>query len=125
MEPKSYGRVSGSYCDSEGLMRTYRCPNDTRMALDPVLVASAEECEAAHSSGGKELNSENGVDLANELVADIDSSFSYRAAKLYVMSVVCRLSYMRIILSYLEVIGKVVFAIAGRTKKTLCLIARS
>jgi hypothetical protein len=52
------------------------------MALDPVLVTSAEKGEAAHSSSGKELNSEDGVNLADELVADIDSSLSYRAAEL-------------------------------------------
>lgn len=67
-------------------MTTYRGPYDSRVALDPVLVASAEECEAAHSCGGKELNSKDGVDLADELVADIDSSLSHGAAKLHVMS---------------------------------------
>jgi hypothetical protein len=67
-------------------VRTYRSPNDTGVALDPVLVTSAEECEAAHSSSGEELDSKDGVDLANELVADINSSLSYRATKLDIMS---------------------------------------
>lgn len=61
------------------------------MTLDPVLVTSAEECEAANTSSGKELNSEDGVHLADELVTDIDSGLSYGAAKLKIMSVSCRL----------------------------------
>jgi hypothetical protein len=52
------------------------------VALDPVLVAGAEKGEAAHSSSGKELNSEDGVNLADELVANINCSLSYRAAEL-------------------------------------------
>jgi hypothetical protein len=40
------------------------------------------------------------------------------------MSVTCRLSGANIIYSYLEVIREVVLAVTGRTKKTLCLIAR-
>lgn len=39
------------------------------------------------------------------------------------MSVTCRLSRTNVIYPYLEVIGEVVLAVAGRTKQTLCLIA--
>jgi hypothetical protein len=41
------------------------------------------------------------------------------------MSVTCQLSSANVIYSYLEVIGEVVLAVAGRTKKALCLIASS
>lgn len=52
------------------------------MSLDPVLVSLAEESEGADSRGREKLNGENGVHLADELVADVDSSLSHRAAKL-------------------------------------------
>lgn len=106
-------------------MRTYRSPNDTGVALDPVLVTSAEKCEAAHSSSGEELDSEDGVDLANELVADINSSLSHRAAELDIMSAFLNSPCIKRIYSYLEIIGEVVLAIAGRTKEALGLIASS
>lgn len=96
------------------------------MALDPVLVTSAEECEAAHSSSSEELDSEDGVDLANELVADIDSGLSHRAAELdTVMSAFPYSPCIERICSYLEIIGKVVLAIAGCTKEALGFIASS
>ena len=64
------------------------------MALNPVLVAAAEEGEGADTRGGKELDCEDGVDLADELVANVDGSFSYRAAKLrYVLVSVPRDSH--------------------------------
>lgn len=107
-------------------MRTYRSPNDTGVALDPVLVTGAEECETAHSSSGEELDSEDGVDLANKLVADINSSFSHRAAELdIIMSAFPYSPCIKRICSYLEIIGEVVLAIAGRTKEALSLIASS
>lgn len=52
------------------------------MALDPILVAGAEKGEAAHSSSGKELDSEDGVNLADKLIANVNCSLSYRAAEL-------------------------------------------
>lgn len=52
------------------------------MALDPCLVSFAEEGEGAHACGGEELDGEDRVDLANELVSDIDGRFSDGAAKL-------------------------------------------
>lgn len=52
------------------------------MTLDPVLVAFVEEAEGAHAGGGEELDGEDGVDLADELVADIDGSFGYATSKL-------------------------------------------
>lgn len=52
------------------------------MALDPFLVSGTEEGERAHTSSCEELDGEDGVDLANELVSDIDGSFGDRTAKL-------------------------------------------
>jgi hypothetical protein len=52
------------------------------VALDPCLVAGAEKAERGHGCSGDELDSENGVDLADELVADIDGRFGYGATKL-------------------------------------------
>lgn len=53
------------------------------MRLDPCLVAFAEEGEGAHSRGGEELDGEDGVDLADKLVADIDRGFGDGASKLF------------------------------------------
>jgi hypothetical protein len=61
---------------------TYRDPDNARVALDPVLVAFAEESEGADTGGSEELNGQDGVDLANELVSDVDCSLSHGAAKL-------------------------------------------
>lgn len=52
------------------------------MTLDPVLVCIAEEADGAEGRGSDELNCENAVDLADELVADVDCGFSDRASKL-------------------------------------------
>lgn len=60
----------------------YRDPDDAGMALYPVLVAFAEERERTDTGGGKELDGQNGVNLADELVSDVDGSLGHRAAKL-------------------------------------------
>ena len=52
------------------------------MSLDPVLVAIAQEGEAGDGAGGDELEGQNGVDLADELVADIHGRFGDETAKL-------------------------------------------
>ena len=52
------------------------------MALDPGLVAIAEEADGAHGGRGDELDGQDGVDLADELVSDIDGGLGYRAAEL-------------------------------------------
>lgn len=62
---------------------TYRCPDKTGMALDPCLVSIAEEADGAQGRRGDELNSEDAVDLADELVANIDRGFGNGAAKLF------------------------------------------
>lgn len=41
------------------------------MSLDPGLVAITEEAEGGDGAGGDELDGEDGVDLADELVSDI------------------------------------------------------
>ena len=62
---------------------TYRCPDEAGMALDPRLVRIAEEADGAQGGGGNELDGEDAVDLADELVADVDGGFSDRASKLF------------------------------------------
>ena len=52
------------------------------MALDPGLVAFIEEADRADRCSGKKLDGEDGVDLADELVADVDGSLGYRSSKL-------------------------------------------
>lgn len=84
MAPISYRHVSFHGCiRGFGVAgATYRDPDDAGMALDPCLVSGAEEGEGADARRGEELDGEDGVDLANELVSDIDGSFSDGAAKL-------------------------------------------
>lgn len=65
------------------VVMTYRCPDDGDVALNPCFVALAPECEGADTSGGDELDCKDGVHLANELVANIDCRFSYRASELF------------------------------------------
>ena len=52
------------------------------MALDPALVGLAEEADGADTGRGDELYRENGVDLADELVADIDGGLGDGSSKL-------------------------------------------
>jgi hypothetical protein len=52
------------------------------MVLDPCLVALAHEAEGAYGSGRDELHRQDGVNLADELVADLDGRFGNGTAKL-------------------------------------------
>jgi hypothetical protein len=52
------------------------------VALDPGLVRLIEEAHGADGRGGDELDGEDGVDLADELVSDVDGSLCDGAAKL-------------------------------------------
>jgi hypothetical protein len=61
---------------------TYGDPDKPWVGLNPVLVAFAHEAEGADAAGNEELDGEDGVDLADELVADVDSRLGYRAAEL-------------------------------------------
>ena len=86
---------------------TYRTPDEALMALDPGLVPFVEEADAADAAGGDELDRQDGVDLADELVADIDGGLGDGAAKL-------------------EVVRDVVLAAPGRAagaEQTLRLVA--
>lgn len=65
---------------------TYRCPDEAGMALDPRLVRIAEEADGAQGGGCDELDGEDTVDLADELVADVDGGFGDGASKLFVES---------------------------------------
>ena len=53
------------------------------MSLDPVLVASAEEAERRNGARGDELDGKDGVDLADELVTNLDRGFGYGTTELF------------------------------------------
>lgn len=55
------------------------------MRLDPVLVGRADEADGAHGARDEQLHRQDGVDLADELVADIDGGLGHAAAKLEVV----------------------------------------
>lgn len=55
------------------------------MRLDPVLVGRADEADGAHGAGDEQLHRQDGVDLADELVADVDGGLGHAAAKLEVV----------------------------------------
>jgi len=61
---------------------THRNPNQGGVLLDPVFVADAHEAEGADAAGDEKLDSQNGVDLADELVANVDCCFGDAAAEL-------------------------------------------
>lgn len=65
-----------------GCEETYRDPDDARVALDPVLVGLAEEAERAHAAGDEKLGGQDAVNLADELVANVDSSLGHGATEL-------------------------------------------
>lgn len=52
------------------------------MALDPGLVPLVEEAHAADTTSGNQLDGQDGVDLADELVANINSRLCDGASKL-------------------------------------------
>ena len=52
------------------------------MRLNVVLVRLVEEGQSRNGSSGDELDSEDRVDLADELVANIDGGFRYGTSKL-------------------------------------------
>lgn len=61
---------------------TYRGPNDARVPLDPSLVARHQECKRADTSCDEKLGRQDGVDLSDELVADLDGGFGDGTSKL-------------------------------------------
>lgn len=61
---------------------THGNPDEAGTSLDPVSVRVAEEDEEADARCGKELQSEDGIDFADELVTDIDCCFGDVATKL-------------------------------------------
>lgn len=88
------------------MLATYRNEDEAGMRLDPGLVALTPEAEAADDGRDNKLRGQDGVDLANELVADVDSGLGYGAAKL-------------------EVIGDVVFTAArlAAAKKAIGILS--
>lgn len=64
---------------------TYRNPHERRVRLNELLVAVAPKGHSAYEGGDDELGREDGVDLADELVADVDRGLGDGAAKLEVV----------------------------------------
>lgn len=64
---------------------TYRNPHERRVRLNELLVAVAPKGHGADEGGDDELGREDGVDLADELVADVDRGLGDGAAKLEVV----------------------------------------
>lgn len=60
-------------------------PDKERVALDPLLVALAEEADGADDGGRDELDGEDRVDLADELVADVEAGFGDGASEFEVV----------------------------------------
>lgn len=63
-------------------MATYRSPDEAWVRLDPRLVVLVEEAERGDGAGDDELDGQNGVDFADELIPDIDGRFSDGATEL-------------------------------------------
>lgn len=61
---------------------SYGYPDQARVTLDPRLVGRAEVANAANDTGNDKLGSQDGVDLSDKLVADVDGGFSDRATEL-------------------------------------------
>lgn len=55
------------------------------MRLNPGLVALTPKAEAADDGCDDELRSQDGVDLADELIANIDGGLGHGAAKLEII----------------------------------------
>lgn len=71
----------------EGGLCAYRYPDDAGVGLDPCSVGVAEEGEAADGGGDGQLHRQDGVYLADELVADVDGRFGHGASELDGVSV--------------------------------------
>jgi hypothetical protein len=61
---------------------TYGGPDHAGVALNPCFVALADEGESADEAGCDELDGEDGVDLADELVPDVDGGFGDSSSEL-------------------------------------------
>jgi hypothetical protein len=101
------------------------------MRLDPCLITLTEESKSTDASGGSKLDREDSVDLADELVANVDGRLGYRASELW-LDVSERLlgkcdrtkkkKENPTRETYLEIVGNVVLAAARRTKEALRFI---
>lgn len=122
------------YSTSVGVEATYRNPDHGRVCLDPVLVAVAHEAEGAHGTGRDELHRQDGVNLADELVADLDGRLGDGAAKLHESLANARpreerarsgwlwRSLRATGTTYLEVIRDVVLAAARPAEETVLIL---
>lgn len=64
---------------------TYRKPEDAGMRPHPVPIRSAHETQGTDAAGDEQLDGQDGVDLADELVANLDGGLGHVAAKLEVI----------------------------------------
>lgn len=78
-----------------GKRGTYRNEDHGGMLLDPGLVALAHEAEGAHGAGDEQLDGQDGVDLADELVPDVDGGLGHALAVLEVVGQVVVLAPAR------------------------------
>src|SRR5437763_11610125 len=68
------------------LEQPYRDIDKCRVRLDPGLVSSAPKAKGTNSGRSQDLYCQNGVDLADELVANVNSGLGHATAKLYKVS---------------------------------------
>lgn len=80
------GRLAGMCGECFDGGYTYGNPDYAGVGLDPGAVRVAEEGEGADARGGEELQCQNGVDFADELVANVDGCFGHGTSKLYGVS---------------------------------------
>lgn len=73
------------YTAREMIGAAYRKPEDARMRPNPVSVRSAHEPEGADAAGDEQLDGQDRVDLADELVANLDGGLGHIPAKLEVI----------------------------------------
>lgn len=75
--------------------QSYRDEDHGGMVLDPGLVALAHEAQGAHGTGDEQLDGQDGVDLADELVPDVDGGLGHALAVLEVVGQVVILAPAR------------------------------
>lgn len=66
----------------DGWEDAYRDPDHGGVGLDPCLVVFAHEAEGADETGDEQLDGQDRIDLADELVSDVDGGFSNGSAEL-------------------------------------------
>lgn len=96
----------------------YRDPDHGGVGLDPCLVVFAHEAEGADETGDEQLDGQDRIDLADELVSDVDGGFSNGSAELE-GTLLAREERWSCFegSAYLEVIGDLALAVPRGTAK--------